>query len=209
MDARLTSEWSILVSPPRADEPAAGTQLATAYLGIATIVLFWDYGGALGGALLALGILLLVSAVIFNAIAVSQDEKRNVPRYHSVGVINTLIGHTISSGWLRAVVVIANVTAVAVAISAFVIGEQLEAAWGCYSAHLSLSRLTSAPCTINPAPERCWDVTLGRGASEACTGTRHPNTQKAEWGPLVFFVAEWIVVIMLRYKHALASRKHE
>lgn len=204
----MTSEWSILISPPRPTEPAAGTQLASAYLGIATILIFWDPDETLETTLFGLGILLLSSAVAFNAIAVSQDTSSEVPRFHSVGIINTLIGKTISSGWLRVFVVITNVLLILTSVSAFVIGEQLEAAWGCYSAHLPLSRLTSAPCTVN-VPERCWDVTLGRGTSEPCNGRRYPSTQKAEWIPLAILSAEWLAVITLRYKHVLRRDKRE
>ena len=211
MDARLTSEWSILVSPVHPTEASAGAQLACAYAGIAGIIAFWDYDGALGATLVALGFLLLSAAIIFNAIAVVRDSDARVPRYHSIGVINTLIGKTISTGWLRALIVFANVLLVATSVSAFVIGAQLDTAWGCYSGHLPLSRLTDVPCDVNPRPERCWDVTTGRGVAVPCTGTRHANVQSAEWGPIAILLIEWTMVAMLRYKGALraSERKNE
>jgi hypothetical protein len=206
MDARFTSEWSILVSPPNPTEAPAGAQLACAYLGLAAIIVFWDYGGALGASLLAIGILLLASAVIFNAISVSRNESAYVERFHSIGIINTLIGKTIETGWLRAVVVVVNALLVLTAASAFVIGDQLDAAWGCYSGHLPLSRLTNVPCTINPRPERCWDVTTGRGNAVSCTGERHASVQSAEWVPLAILMVEWAMVALLRYKGALSKK---
>jgi hypothetical protein len=185
--------------------------LACAYAGIAGIIAFWDYGGALGVTLVALGFLLLSTAIIFNAIAVVRDSDVRVPRYHSIGVINTLIGKTIPTGWLRALIVFANVFLVATSVSAFVIGTQLDTAWGCYSGHLSLSQLTNVPCDVNPRPERCWDVTTGRGTGIPCTGTRHANVQSAEWAPIAILLIEWTMVAMLRYKGTLrvSQRKRE
>lgn len=205
MDARYTSEWSVFVSPPNASEAPAGAQLACAYLGLAAILVFWDYSGALGLTMLALGILLVVAAVLFNSLAVSKDESTYVARFHSVGVVNTLIGKTIETGWIRAIIVFVNVILVIVSASAFVVGAQLDDAWGCYSGHLPLSRLTNAPCNINPRPERCWDVTTGRGTAVNCIGTRHASVQSAEWTPLGILAVEWTMLAILRYKGALGS----
>ena len=209
MDPRLTSEWSILVSPVNPTDASAGVQLACAYAGIAAVIGFWSYGGALGASIVALGFLLIAVAVIFNTIAVLRDSDADVPRYHSIGIINTLIGKPISTGWLRFLLVVTNVVLVATAVSAFVIGTELDAAWGCYSGHLPLSRLTNAPCTVNPRPERCWDVTTGRGSELPCSGTRHANVQSAEWTPVVILIIEWTMLTMLRYKGALRPSKRK
>jgi hypothetical protein len=155
--------------------------------------------------MLALGILLVVAAVLFNSLAVSKDESTYVARFHSVGVVNTLIGKTIETGWIRAIIVFVNVILVIVSASAFVVGAQLDDAWGCYSGHLPLSRLTNAPCNINPRPERCWDVTTGRGTAVNCIGTRHASVQSAEWTPLGILAVEWTMLAILRYKGALGS----
>tara|TARA_R110001592_G_scaffold302232_3_gene574114 strand:+ start:448 stop:1095 length:648 start_codon:yes stop_codon:yes gene_type:complete len=212
MDPRYTSEWSILVSPPSAptmgsSDLPAGIQLSAAYLGISTIVLFWGFGGVFGTIMLVLGSAALAIAVVLNAIAVSRVSEKDPPaRFHSVGILNTFLGKTVPSAWFRGVVIILNVLLATIVVSAFVIGDQLDAAWGCFSGHLSLSQLTEAVCTINPRPERCWDVTHGRGTPQSCTGTRHANVQGAEWTPIVIFIVEWTAVIMLRYKHALVKQ---
>lgn len=212
MDPRFTSEWSIFVSPPGGADSdksnlPSGIQLSAAYVGISTIVFFWDSGGTFGTIMLCFGAAAILVAIVLNSIAVSRA--RGAPaRYHSIGLFNTFIGKTIPSSWFRGAVFIFNVVLAAIVVSAFVIGDQLEAAWGCFSGHLSLSQLTEVVCTINPRPERCWDVTRGRGTPQSCTGTRYPNVQGAEWTPVVLFIIEWIVVIMLRYKHAY-TKEHK
>lgn len=213
MDPRFTSEVSIFVDPPHIKGESEfgllpGIQLATGYIGISLFILFWDAETAFDIVMLSFAGAFVLLAVVINSVLVHRVGDSVPPeRFHSIGLVNTFIGKTISSGWFRGVVVLFNVLLVGIFAASFVIGSQLEAAWGCFSGHLPISRLTAVVCTINASPEICWDVTNGRGTGESCTGTRHPNVQWGEWGPIGLFVIEWTIVTMLRYKHGRDDSK--
>lgn len=194
-------------------------QTIGALTGIAAMVVGVRASGLFGVVVGALGVALFVTAVVLNGVLVanateslsSQDR-----RFHSLSLVNTLIGYRFSGLW-RVVVVFFNAVLVITSVTAIAIRDELNDAWGCYSGSLPIERLTGLTCTLDDSPELCFQVGeprayLGSDQSSpdlpstadavACgPGSRHVSLQNAIWVPIGLFGTSWLLLVMWAYRH--------
>jgi hypothetical protein len=182
----------------------------TGIAGVATGIRVSGFSGAIVG---ALGAVLFATAVVLNSILVKKNEIQTDPQHdearrHSLSIINTILGIRFQPFW-RVLIVIFNVILVTISVTSALIRHELNAAWGCYSGDLPLSRLTGLVCTLDDAPELCFDVGEPRAYVDSsssanavsCTGSRSVSMQGPIWTPLAIFLAEWLLVAMAAYRH--------
>lgn len=180
------------------------------------VILGIEISGFSGAIIGVLGAGLFATAVVLNGVLASQsDITESERRFHSLGFFNTLIGYRIAPFW-RIWIVLFNVILASISVCSVLIRHELDAAWGCYSGALPISRLTELVCTIDDAPELCFNVGeprthIGPSASTSgppssadavsCTGTRSVNMQSAIWTPVILFLVEWLLIILVAYRH--------
>ncbi len=219
-----TSEWSILVQPP-GPLVSSGIQTIGALSGIAAMVVGVRASGLFGVIVGALGVGLFVTAVVLNGVLVANaDGSPSSPsrlseqdrRFHSLSLVNTLIGYKFSGLW-RFVVVVFNAVLVITSVTAIAIRDELNDAWGCYSGSLPIERLTGLTCTLDDSPELCFHVGEPReylGSNQASPdlpstadavacgpGSRHVSLQNAIWVPIGLFGTSWLLLVMWEYRH--------
>lgn len=175
--------------------------------------------GLFGVVVGALGVVLFVTAVVLNGVLVANATK-SLPdqdhRFHSLSLVNTLIGYRFSGLW-RFVVVVFNAVLVITSVTAIAIRDELNDAWGCYSGSLPIERLTGLTCTLDDSPELCFHVGEPRaylGSNQASPdlpstadavacgpGSRHVSLQNAIWVPIGLFGTSWLLLVMWAYRH--------
>lgn len=194
-------------------------QTIGALSGIAAVIVGVRASGVFGTIVWALGAGLLATAVVLNGVLAASTAKslcNSDRRFHSLSLVNTLIGYRFEPFW-RFWVVFFNLVLAAISLTAATIRHELDAAWGCYSGSLPIARLTGLVCTLDSAPELCFDVGeprsyLGPDSAPsdlpssanavACgPGSRHADLQDAIWVPLGLFLVEWLLIVMWAYRH--------
>ena len=195
-----------------------GAQVIGAFTGVAMIALGIEISGYSGVIIGVLGAGLFATAVVLNGILANKTDATTAERtFHSLGLFNTLTGVRFGPFW-RAWIVAFNVILTTISVCSALIRHELDAAWGCYGGSLPISRLTELVCTLDNSPELCFDVGeprshIGPTASASpsslpssadavsCTGSRSVNMQSAIWTPVVLFLVEWLLVVLVAYRH--------
>ena len=195
-----------------------GAQVIGAFTGVAMIALGIGISGYSGVIIGVLGAGLFATAVVLNGILANKTNATQAElTFHSLGLFNTLTGFRFGPFW-RAWIVAFNVILATISVCSALIRHELDAAWGCYGGSLPISRLTELVCTLDNSPELCFDVGeprshIGPTASASpsslpssadavsCTGSRSVNMQSAIWTPVVLFLVEWLLVVLVAYRH--------
>ena len=180
-----------------------------AFTGIAGVVTGIRVSGFSGAIVGGLGGVLFATAVVLNSILTTRNEIGDEEkRLQSLSIVNTILGIRFQPFW-RVLIVIFNVILVTISVTSALIRNELNDAWGCYSGDLALSRLTGLVCTLDDAPELCFDVGEPRAYVDSsssanavsCTGSRSVSMQGPIWIPVAIFLAEWLLVAMAAYRH--------
>lgn len=194
-----TSEVSWLIEPPAAIETVASVQQFLGWTAVAILAT---------GPWSSLPLLILAACtgglcITMNAISESrrllrqkqskivQDEKSVT--IHRVSIVNTLTGWNFY-GLARIVVILFNAIVASIWVFGALVRPELDKAWGCYSAELSIDYLTAGPCTINAVPDRCWDVYPFHGTEKPCWGHREAGGAWTQHVPPIILVIEWVLV---------------
>ena len=200
-DPRYTSEASIFVSPPdeTGDPSVPSYQVLCGSAGILCIVIGASLGNVGTYIFIGLGIFAIALAIFVNALLVTGSHNKEEHLWHSVSIVNTLIGYHFSGlAWIF--VIGTNLILVSTSVFSWIISAELDAAWGCYSGALPISRLTAGRCRPNFIPELCWDVTEGRGVAVSCPGVRHAGLGYFEWIPILILVLEWTLITVWKFR---------
>jgi len=201
-----------------------GAQVIGAFTGVAMIALGIEISGYSGVIIGVLGAGLFATAVVLNGILANKTDAAADRTFHSLGLFNTLTGFRFGPFW-RAWIVAFNVILATISVCSALIRHELDAAWGCYGGSLPISRLTELVCTLDDSPELCFDVGeprshIGPTASASpsslpssadavsCTGSRSVNMQSAIWTPVVLFLVEWLLVVLVAYRHKRREGKY-
>ena len=206
-----TSEVSWLIEPPSAlDGIASSVQQLFGWTAIAILATGpWD----------SLPLLILAACtgglcILFNAISetrrlqrlksqmVKDDEPDTI---HRVSIVNTLTGWNFP-GLSRIVLIIFNVIVVSIWVFGALVRSELDKAWGCYSAELSIDYLTAGPCTTQPVPkDRCWDIYPFHGTEKPCSGHREASGAWTQYVPPIILVIEWVLVAGYVFRNEFIS----